>query len=106
MSSYAIVRDGPNQFRAEKGATVRLAYRGELEPGTEVSLDEVLLVADGDKVTVGTPLVKGASVKAKVSGTTKGPKLIIYRYIRRKNSDKKRGHREKFTEVVVESISG
>jgi large subunit ribosomal protein L21 len=50
--------------------------------------------------------VKGAKVTAKVSGTTKGPKLIIYRYIRRKNSDKKRGHREKFTEVVVESISG
>jgi large subunit ribosomal protein L21 len=106
MSSYAIVRDGPNQFRAEKGATVRLAYRGELEPGTEVSLDEVLLVADGDQVKVGTPLVQGASVKATVSGTKKGPKLIIYRYIRRKNSDKKRGHRQKFTEVVVESISG
>ena len=102
--AYAIVRDGPNQFRAEKGATVRIAYRGELAAGTEISLDEVLLVGDGDKVNVGTPLVKGAAVKTTVSGTKKGPKLIIYRYLRRKNSDKKRGHRQKFTEVVVESI--
>ena len=107
MSAYAIVKDGPNQFRAEKGATVRLAYRGELEEGTEISLDEVLLVADGDNVKVGTPLVKGASVKLSVSGgTKKGPKLIIYSYIRRKNSDKKRGHRQKYTQAVISSISG
>lgn len=102
---YAIVRDGPQQIRVEKGATVRLAYRDTAEPGSEVRLDEVLLVADGDAVHVGTPLVKGAAVTARVAGTAKGEKLIVYRYRRRKNSDKKRGHRQKFTEVVVEAIA-
>jgi len=102
---YVIVRDGPIQFRAEKGTTVRLAYRKDAEPGSEVTLDEVLLVGDGDQVTVGTPLVKGARVSLRVAGLAKGEKLIVYRYRRRKNSDKKRGHRQKFTEAVVESVS-
>jgi large subunit ribosomal protein L21 len=103
---YAIVRDGPNQLRVEKGAKVRLALRDGAEPGSEIRLDEVLLVGDGDAVTVGTPLVRGASVTARVAGEVKGPKLIVYRYRRRKNSDKKRGHRQHYTEVVVEAISG
>jgi large subunit ribosomal protein L21 len=102
---YAIVRDGPNQFRAEKGAVVRLAYREDAKPGARVTLEDVLLVGDGEKVTVGTPTVRGASVTATVQGTAKGEKLIVYRYRRRKNSDKKRGHRQKFTEVVVEEIA-
>jgi large subunit ribosomal protein L21 len=102
---YAIVRDGPNQFRAEKGSTLRLAFRKDAVPGATLTLSEVLLVGDGEQVTVGTPTVAGASVTAKVAGTAKGEKLIVYRYRRRKNSDKKRGHRQKFTEAVVESIS-
>ena len=105
MSMYAIVRDGPHQFRAEKGSTLRLAWRDGVEPGAEVRLDEVLLVADGEQVHVGTPLVKGATVTARVQGTVKDEKLIVYRYRRRKNSDKKRGHRQRFTAAVVESIA-
>jgi len=105
MSMYAIVRDGPHQFRAEKGTTLRLAWRDGAEPGQEVRLDEVLLVADGEQVRVGTPLVPGASVTARVQGTVKDEKLIVYRYRRRKNSDKKRGHRQRFTAAVVESIA-
>ena len=103
--AYAIVRDGPNQMRIEKGATVRLAYRGELEPGSEIAVGDVLLYADGDDVKVGTPLVKGVTIKATVKGVAKGPKLIIYQYRKRKNSDKKRGHRQKYTEAVIESLS-
>ena len=102
---FAIVRDGPNQFRAEAGATVRLAYRKDAAEGATLTLGDVLLVGEGDRVTVGTPTVDGASVTARVKGLAKGDKLIVYRYRRRKNSDKKRGHRQKFTEVVVESIS-
>lgn len=102
---FAIVRDGPNQFRAEKGSKVRLAWRSDAAPGSELTLDEVLLVGDGDQVTVGRPLVAGARVSLRVAGTAKGEKLIVYRYRRRKNSDKKRGHRQKFTEAVVEAIS-
>lgn len=103
---YAIVRDGSNQLRVEKGDVVRLAWREGAEPGTKVSLDEVLLVADGSDVKVGTPLVKGASVDLTVKGDAKGEKLIVYRYRRRKNSDKKRGHRQWFTEAVVDGIRG
>lgn len=102
---FAIVRDGPHQHRAEQGATLRLAYREGVEPGSVLTLSEVLLVGEGDQVAVGKPLVAGASVTARVKGRAQGPKLIVYRYRRRKNSDKKRGHRQKYTEAVVESIS-
>ena len=105
MSAYAIVRDCPRQLRAEKGSTLLLAWREGAEPGQELKLDEVLLVADGDAVQIGTPLVKGARVTARVKGTVKDEKLIVYRYRRRKNSDKKRGHRQRYTAAVVESIA-
>lgn len=101
---YAIVRDGSSQLRVEVGAKVRLALREGAEPDSKVELNEVLLVGSGDDVKVGTPLVKGASVTARVSGEGLGPKLIVYRYRRRKNSDKKRGHRQHFTDAVIESI--
>ena len=101
---YAIVRDGSSQVRCEKGARLRLALRDGAEPGSVLSLDDVLLVGDGDGVKIGTPRVAGASVKVRVTGAAKGPKLVVYRYRRRKNSDKKRGHRQHYTEAVVESI--
>jgi large subunit ribosomal protein L21 len=101
---YAIVRDGSSQLRVEKGAKVRLALRAGAEPGSTLDLTDVLLVGSGDDVKVGTPLVKGAKVTARVVDEALGPKLIVYRYRRRKNSDKKRGHRQHFTEAVIESI--
>ncbi len=101
---YAIVRDGSSQVRCEKGDKLRLALRSGAEPGQVLDLTDVLLVGDGDAVKVGTPLVKGAKVTARVTGESKGPKLVVYRYRRRKNSDKKRGHRQHYTEAVVESI--
>jgi large subunit ribosomal protein L21 len=101
---YAIVKDGTNQHRVEKGAKIRLALRSGAEPDSIVTLTDVLLVGSGDDVQIGAPLVKGAKVTARVVGESKGPKLIVYRYRRRKNSDKKRGHRQHYTEAVVESI--
>jgi large subunit ribosomal protein L21 len=101
---YAIVRDGSSQLRVEVGAKVRLALRDGAEPDSKLTLSEVLLVGEGDSVKIGTPLVAGASVTARVSGEGKGKKLIVYRYRRRKNSDKKRGHRQHFTDAVIESI--
>lgn len=103
---YAIVRDGSSQLRCEEGAKVRLALRSGLEPGSLIDLTDVLLVGAGEGVKVGTPLVAGAKVTARVTGESKGPKLIVYRYRRRKNSDKKRGHRQHYTEAVIESIVG
>jgi large subunit ribosomal protein L21 len=102
---YAIVRDGSSQLRCKEGDKVRLALRDGVEPGQTVELTDVLLVGGDGGVTVGTPLVAGASVTARVTGPSKGPKLIVYRYRRRKNSDKKRGHRQHYTEAVIESIT-
>ena len=101
---YAIVRDGSSQVRCEKGAKLRLALRADAEPGSTLALTDVLFVGDGDAVKIGTPHVAGASVTLRVVGGAKGPKLVVYRYRRRKNSDKKRGHRQHYTEAVVESI--
>ena len=101
---YAVIRDGSAQMRVEKGDTLRLAYRADAEPGSTLSLDQVLLLGDGDNVAVGTPLVEGASVTATVTRHGKAAKLIVYKYKRRKNHHKKQGHRQSFTEVTVEAI--
>lgn len=101
---YAIVRDGSSQLRCAKGDRVRLALRRDAEPGSTIDLTDVLLVGSGEDVKVGTPNVKGAKVTARVVEESKGPKLVVYRYRRRKNSDKKRGHRQHYTEAVIESI--
>ncbi len=101
---YAIVRDGSTQLRVEHGATIRLAYRGDVEPGTTLQLDDVLLVASGDTVQVGRPKVEGASVAARVTRHAKDKKVLVYKYKRRKTHHVKQGHRQRFTEAVVEAI--
>ncbi len=103
---YAIVRDGSSQLRVQQGDTVRLAYRADSEPGSTVALTDVLLLGDGDDVRIGSPLVEGATVQARVTRHAKDRKLIVYKYKRRKTHHKKQGHRQRFTEVVVESIEG
>lgn len=101
---YAIVRDGSDQHRVEEGDVVRLAYREGIEPGSELALDQVLLVGGDDGVTVGTPLVDGASVVTRVKGHVKDKKIVVYKYKRRKTYHKKQGHRQRYTEAVVETI--
>jgi large subunit ribosomal protein L21 len=101
---YAIVRDGSMQLRVEEGDTVRLAYRDGVEPGDELALPEVLLVGDGDGVQVGKPLVEGAAVRARVTRHLKDRKIVVYKYKRRKTNEKKQGHRQPYTEAVVEAI--
>jgi len=101
---YAIVRDGCHQMRVEEGQTVRLAYRDGAEPGAEVKLD-VVLVGAGADVRVGTPTVEGALVTARVKAHGKDKKILVYRYKRRKNHHRKQGHRQRFTEAVIESIT-
>jgi large subunit ribosomal protein L21 len=75
------------------------------EPGTTITFDQVLLVSNEGQVTVGTPTVEGASVTAEIVGPSKGPKLTVFRFKRRKNVRVKRGHRQKHTEVRVTSIN-
>lgn len=103
---YAIIRDGSHQHRVEEGQTVRVAYRADAEPGSALEMGEVLAVGEGADLRVGTPVVEGASVTLRVRAHGKGKKIVVYRYKRRKNHHKKQGHRQKFTEAVVEKISG
>lgn len=100
---FAILSDGGKQYRVEPGQTVFLE-RKEQNPGDRIELTDVLyLERDGD-IRVGQPTVPGARVVAQVIEETKGPKLIFHRFRKRKGSRTRFGHRQKYTQVRVESI--
>ena len=100
---YAIVEIAGHQFKVEKDQKV-FVNRLATEEGKKVSFDNVLLLADGDKVTVGAPAIDGAQVSAKVLKHLKGDKVIVFKKKRRKGYRKKNGHRQSLTEIVIESI--
>jgi large subunit ribosomal protein L21 len=101
---YAIFKALGKQYRAEKGATLQLPYMEEKQPGDTVSFDEVLLTSNGDSITAGTPVVKGASVTAEVVGHGKEDKIYVFKFKRRKNYRRKTGHRQKYTEVKITDV--
>ena len=101
---YAIVKDGGKQFRAVEGDTIEVDYFVS-EIGEEIDLERVLLVVDGDQVTIGTPLVAGAKVQATVAAQVKGPKVIVFRYRPKKRIRVKTGHRQKYTRLQIQSIA-
>lgn len=100
---YAVVDIHGFQYRIEKGETLRVP-KVDLEVGSKMTLSDVLLVTDGDAVTVGTPYVQGAEVETTVTGHGKDKKIIIFKKKRRKDYSVKRGHRQEFTEIKVEDI--
>lgn len=101
---YAIVETGGKQYTVSPGQRVRVEkLSGEV--GGEVQLDQVLLVGDGEDITVGTPTVAGAKVTGTIVSHGRGPKLIVYKLRRRKDSRRKQGHRQDFTEIEVTEIS-
>jgi large subunit ribosomal protein L21 len=100
---YAIVEIAGHQFKVEKDQKV-FVNRLATEEGKAVSFDNVLLVADGDNVTVGAPAIDGAQVSAKVLKHLKGDKVIVFKKKRRKGYRVKNGHRQALTEIVIESI--
>jgi large subunit ribosomal protein L21 len=100
---YAIFRALGKQFRAEKGQTLKLPLM-DAEPGSKVTFDEVLLTSDGETVVAGTPTVKGAKVTAEVLGMTKGEKIIVFKFKRRKGYRRKTGHRARHTEVRITDL--
>ena len=100
---YAIVEIAGHQFKVEKDQKV-FVNRLATEEGKAVSFDNVLLIADGDKVTVGAPAITGAQVGAKVLKHLKGDKVIVFKKKRRKGYRVKNGHRQALTEIVIENI--
>lgn len=106
MATYeqAIVRTGGKQYRVEPGTIVRIE-KLDVDVGSTLSFDQVLLLGKGTDIKVGAPLVSGATVNATVTAQGRGPKLIVYKFKRRKNYRRKQGHRQYYTEIKVNEIS-
>jgi large subunit ribosomal protein L21 len=102
---YAIVEIAGQQFKVERGNKVYV-HRLEANEGSKVSFDKVLLVDNGGKVQVGTPSIDGATVAATVLGHLKGDKVIVFKKKRRKGYQKSNGHRQQFTQILVQGILG
>ncbi|MEZ4817301.1 MAG: 50S ribosomal protein L21 [Flavobacteriaceae bacterium] len=100
---YAIVEIAGQQFKVAKDQKV-FVNRLAVEEGNKVAFDNVLLIGDGDKVTVGAPAIDGAQVGAKVLKHLKGDKVIVFKKKRRKGYRVKNGHRQYLSEIVIESI--
>ncbi|GGH36267.1 50S ribosomal protein L21 [Mangrovimonas yunxiaonensis] len=100
---YAIVEIAGQQFKVEKDQKV-FVNRLQTEEGKTVSFDNVLLIGDGDNITVGAPAINGAQVGAKVVKHLKGDKVIVFKKKRRKGYRVKNGHRQALSEIVIESI--
>jgi large subunit ribosomal protein L21 len=101
---YAVIKTGGKQYRVSAGEKVRIETI-EAEVGAEVVLDQVLMVGDGDKVSVGKPLIAGAAVKATVVSHGRGEKVRIFKHRRRKHYKKQAGHRQNYTEIQISGIS-
>jgi large subunit ribosomal protein L21 len=101
---YALVKTGGKQYRVAKDDTI-LVERIAAEEGDQVVLDNIIMLGDGDKVTIGTPTVEGAGVSATVMRQTRGPKIIIFRRKRRKNHRRTQGHRQDLTLLKITDIA-
>ncbi|GLT15182.1 MULTISPECIES: 50S ribosomal protein L21 [Vibrio] len=101
---YAVFQSGGKQHRVSEGQTLRLE-KLDVETGANVEFDSVLMVANGEEITIGAPLVAGGKVTAEVVKHGRGDKVKIVKFRRRKHSRKQMGHRQWFTEVKITGIS-
>ena len=101
---YAVVKTGGKQYRVAKDDTI-LVEKLDAEEGQKVTLSDVMLLGEGDNVTVGSPVVANATVEAQVVSQTRGPKIIIFRRKRRKNHRRTQGHRQDLTLLKITDIN-
>jgi large subunit ribosomal protein L21 len=100
---YAVVNTGGKQYKVQKGETLRIEkIPGEV--GSRVTFDRVLMVADGEDVRVGQPLVEKAAVLASIVEQDKAKKIIVFKYKRRKRYRRKQGHRQPYTAIRIDGI--
>lgn len=102
---YAIIVDGGRQYRVEPGMELEVDYR-DLPEGENIEFPKVLAVGGDDGLRIGTPTVDGVQVTASVLGTHKGDKIYIQKFRRRKHFRRRTGHRQQYTRVKIESITG
>ncbi len=100
---FVIVEQGGKQYRAAEGETIDVD-RLPNEVGESITLEDVLLSVDGDKVVVGTPTIKGAKIQAKVLNHFKGRKILVFKYRPKQRYRVKTGHRQQYTKLLIESI--
>ena len=100
---YAIIADSGTQFKVEEGQQLEVAYR-DVHKGDQITFDRVLCIGGQGETTIGRPVIEGAAVTAEVVGITQGPKLVIRKYKKRKDSRTKKGHRQKFLQLKIDKI--
>jgi large subunit ribosomal protein L21 len=100
---YAVIKTGGKQYRVSEGDRIRVEKLAG-DTGSSVTFEEVLMIG-GEKVAVGKPLVKGAKVTATIVTQDRAKKVIIFKFRRRKNYRRKRGHRQPFTEIQITGVS-
>ena len=102
---YAVIKSGGKQYKVAAGEKLKIEQI-PIQIGEKISLDQVLMVSQGDKVSVGSPLVDGAVVSATVLGHGRADKVKIFKMRRRKHYQKRQGHRQNYTEVMIDEIKG
>lgn len=102
---HAVIRTGGKQYRVQKGDIFNIEKLDD-EVGSEVTFDEVLSVGTGDDINIGTPLVEGATVKARIIKTDRLKKVIVFKFKRRKNYKRMKGHRQHFSRIEITDIAG
>ena len=100
---YAVIATGGKQYRVTKGETLRVE-KLEGEEGTSIKLDQVLMVGEGEKVSVGTPVLEKATVTVTIKSQGRGKKVGIVKFRRRKHSRTQMGHRQSYTEIEITEI--
>ena len=101
---YAVIKTGGKQYRVAAGEKLKIEQI-PAEVGAEITLDQILMVGEGESVKVGAPLVSGASVKATVLSQGRHKKVTIFKMRRRKHYQKHQGHRQNYTEIRIDGIS-
>ena len=102
---YAIIETGGKQYKVSEGDFV-FVEKLDVEAGETVTIDKVLVVANGDDISVGAPFVAGATVEASVVKNGKEKKIIVYKYKAKKGYHKKQGHRQPYTKLEITKING
>ncbi len=102
---YAVIRTGGKQYRVAEGETFKVE-KLNVAAGESIDISDVLLIANGEDINVGTPVIEGARVTAEVVNHGRGPKIKIIKFKRRKHHRKQMGHRQWFTELKITGITG
>ncbi|MBI5330627.1 MAG: 50S ribosomal protein L21 [Betaproteobacteria bacterium] len=101
---YAVIKTGGKQYKVAAGGKLKIETL-PVEVGAQVQITDVLMVADGDAIKIGAPMVAGASVTATVLSHGRGEKVMIFKMRRRKHYRKTQGHRQNYTEIRIDGIS-